>query len=260
VHARQGRTGGFPAKPMALTGSQAFDTLGIVNRTPESVPRWLHFVAVVGFCALMGAGAGWSVLALTRSVNNPPDFRRETAAQPRVETPPTAVDSAALSESPGGRYALSLVEGDYEAVVDQVLWMNERLNRIRLRTGDESAVADARVELVESLGRRNVAENQLTPEGVEDKYVLAPGVMLEWLGHDEGRDDLEAPAARCDWIRVRYPSRARALRDGENIPIHNIVVGVHSDRGGQVLKAGIEGNLDIVWNSISYDWPDSEGD
>lgn len=220
----------------------------------------MHFVVVVGFCALMGAGAGWSVLALTRSVSNPPDFHSENASPQRFATPPVAVDSEALSETPGGRYALSLVQGDYEAVVDQVLWMNERLNRIRLQTGDEEAVFAARADLLEGLGRRTVAENQLTPEGVEDKYVFAPGAMLEWLAQEDGRDDLEAPAARSDWIAVRYPSRARALRDEENIPIHRIVVGVHTDRGGQVLKAGVEGNLDILRDSIGYDWPDEEGE
>lgn len=245
---------------VALTAIQAFATLGIVKRAPESVPRWLHFVAVVGFCALMGAGAGWSVLALTRSVNNPPDFRGDRAVQPRFEAPPSAVDSAAFAETPGGRYALALVEGDYEAVVDQVLWMNERLNRIRLRSGDEAAVAAARAEMVEGLGRRIVAENQLTPEGVEDMYIFAPGAQLEWMSADDGREDLEAPAVRCDWIRVRYPSRARALRDLDNIPIRSLMVGVHTDRGGQVLKAGIAGNVEIVWSSISYDWPDEEGE
>jgi len=241
-----------------LTPVYTFGTLGFVKDNAAKVPRWLHFLGVVFFGALMGAGAGWSVLAVTRAVNDPPQPGvRPARPLPGQQTVHNGVDLAEdpeVAASPGGAYALALVNGDYEAAVDRVLWMTERLNRVRAREADEAAVAEAKEALILQLSTRTVAENQLTPEGVEDEYVFASGSALRWLRHDEGRDDLEAPVARRDWIRVTYPSRTRALRDLNGIPIRSIVVGINTDRGGQVLKAGVVGNLEIDPASITYDW------
>jgi hypothetical protein len=55
-------------------------------------------------------------------------------------------------------------------------------------------------------------------------------------------------------MRVTYPSRRGALRDGKGIPIRSITVGVNVSTEGLALKANVIGNLDIDWESISYDW------
>jgi len=237
-----------------LTPFYAFAKLGLVNKQAASVPRWLHFLGVVFFGGLMGAGAGWSVLAVTKSVTNPPQVATRLPQAPRAGEGIDLREDPAVAESPGGAYALALVSGDYDEAVDRTLWMTERLNRVRRQSGSEDAVTEARTALIESLSERPVSDNQISAEGVEDIYVFAPGATLRWLEQDEGRDDLEEPAARRDWIRVTYPSRARALRDINNIPIRSLVVGINTNPGGQVLKAGIIGNLDLDLDSIAYDW------
>lgn len=156
--------------------------------------------------------------------------------------------------SPGMIYAKAMQQGDWHQVVAKTLWMQDRLERVRMQRGNDTAVEEALTVIEAELSQRSITENQVTAEGVEDKYVFAPGAEIEWQSADEGRQDLEAPALRRDWIRVTYPSRERALRDQENIPLRSLLVGVNYTAEGQVLKANVVGNLDIDDVSFDYDW------
>ena len=152
------------------------------------------------------------------------------------------------------RYAQALKEGDWETVIDQTLWMRERLDYVRLEGGGEEAAAREREHLARRLAERSPEENQLRPEGVEDQFVFAPGAEIAVAGVDAGRDDLERPVAARTWLRVTYPRQAQALRDAQNLPIRALTAGVNVDEKGYVLKAGVVGNLEIDMDSISRDW------
>lgn len=158
------------------------------------------------------------------------------------------------------RYALAVRENNCAEVVRMTLWMNERLDRVRAAHGNSEELEEARKTLCRQITRRAVEGNQLTPEGVEDQYVFAPGVQLELVGTDEGAEGLKRPVAERSWIRVTYPNRRRALRDHEGQPIRSIEVGVNVSQDGYVLKAGFIGNLDVDRDSIQYSWPRPEGE
>lgn len=155
---------------------------------------------------------------------------------------------------PAMEYAHALQAGDWDRAVEMTLWMQERLEQIRIETGSEEAMEAARLELITRLSDRSIADNVVLPEGIEDQYVFVPGAELEVLETDEGWEDLERPAASRLWLRVTYPSRVRAPRDSTNLPIRSMVVGINVDKDGQVLKAAIIGNLDIELDAISYAW------
>lgn len=157
------------------------------------------------------------------------------------------------------RYAQALMDGDWDTVIDQTLWMRERLDHVRLESGSEEAVARERMRLMQWLAERTPPENQLRPEGVEDQFVFAPGTAVAVARVDAGRDDLERPVVSRAWLRVTFPRRDQALRDARNLPVRAITVGVNVDNNGRVLKAGVIGNLEIDEDSISRDWESVQG-
>ena len=154
------------------------------------------------------------------------------------------------------RYATSFQQGAWDDIVNMTCWMQQRLLRVQIETGITAARDEARGRLRDRIGDRRVEGNQLRPEGVEDQYVFVNGATLEPIGLDPGRRGLEQPTKDRTWIRVTYPSRRGALRDDKGIPIRCVTVGVNVSSEGLVLKANVIGNLDIDWESISYDWED----
>ena len=156
------------------------------------------------------------------------------------------------------RYATAVQQGNCHEIMRQTLWMNERLERVRLESGEE-AVEEVRAQLCERIQNRSVESNVLRREGVEDQYVFAPGAKLEIVQLDDGAPDLERPVKERTWIRVTYPYRERALRDMDGAPIRALTVGVNVSRDGYVLKAGVIGNLEIDRTTLSYNWDGEEG-
>ena len=171
-----------------------------------------------------------------------------------VSAPEAAGSLSPPSESDGvaRRYAEAVRDSDWEAVVDRVLWMQERLEQVKQRDGSDAA---GRQELLRRAADRSAEGNRLQLyEGVEDQYLFAPGVELSVLGGDGGEADLERPVARRTWIEVTYPARDRALLGEEKLPIHHLKAGVSVSSDGYVLKAALIGNVEIDVDSIDYRW------
>jgi hypothetical protein len=152
-------------------------------------------------------------------------------------------------------YAKAVQEGDADSVIAMTLWMQERVERIRLEAQTAAQQDTALEQLKANMRNRRLERNQLGPEGIEDQYIFSAGATLTVAGVDEGRSDLARPAARRVWIRVTYPSRSAALHDANGKAIRAVTVGVNISEDGYVLKAGVLGNLDIDVESLTYDWP-----
>jgi len=162
--------------------------------------------------------------------------------------------SGALEESVAWDYVRACQEGNWERVLALTPWAQERLQYVRESDGEE-AVARERDVMIASLGTRTLDENYLKDTGVEDQYVFTPGARITFDAVDEGRDDLEKAVARRTWFMVVFPSREKALLDGDSIPIRSLRAGVNVSHDGFVLKANIIGNVEIDWASVRYDWP-----
>lgn len=154
-------------------------------------------------------------------------------------------------------YAQAMQRNQGEEVVRMTLWIQDRLSRLRLNGADEAALQEESAKLARRTQDRRIEGNQLSSEGLEDRYIFAPGARLELLGVDAGRTDLAQPSKGRAWLRVTYPMKTTAPRGSRELPIRSIIVGVNVSKQGLVLKAGIVGNLEIDLDSISYEWEDS---
>lgn len=156
------------------------------------------------------------------------------------------------------RYASAIQSGHCDDVIAMTFWMQEHLQHVRMTSSDPNEESKAREELCRRWLERTPEGNQLSPEGIEDAYVFIPGAEVTVIGADDGREDLDKPVRERTWLEVQYPTRFRALHDQEGNPIRSLTVGVNISRDGYVLKAGVLGNLDIDFDSVSYRWT-SEG-
>jgi hypothetical protein len=157
------------------------------------------------------------------------------------------------------RYVRAYQSGDCDEITGLTAWMQERMRKAALTDPAEEALEKVRQELRARVLDRSVEGNRLSPEGVEDAQVFAPGTTARLVGSDKGRKDLSQPVQERAWVRVTYPARDTALCDESGRPIRSITVGVNVSSEGYVVKAGVVGNLDVDRSSISYDWNDNQG-
>lgn len=196
---------------------------------------------------------GWVVLL-------PNSGAKTSEAQGKSSTPRVpAQENALAAEGIAMRYAAAYQRGDAAEIIRMTWWMAERLRYVQMENGAREAYDRAYQTLCDGVQERRVEGNRVSPEGIEDQYIFAPGAALEVVGVDEGRQDLSKPVAQRTWIRVTYPSRGPAPRDEAGNAIRSVTVGVNISRDGYVLKAGVVGNLEIDSDSFSCDWPSLQG-
>ena len=150
------------------------------------------------------------------------------------------------------RYAKALQAGNCDEVVGLTAWMRQRLRNAESAGSGDTSTQTVRRELCDAIQDRAVEGNRLEPEGVEDRYVFAPGTELETLPADAGRSNLSKPVRERVWIRVTFPAPERALCDADGRPIRRVSVGVNVSLDGYVVKANVIGNLDVDRESIEY--------
>lgn len=230
--------------------------------------EWLFLVSIaVGFAALcMWAGmryvaqvkpkpappvANGAVFSEISSLESP-GSTGSAGADPG-EIPLTRMDRAAL------RYATACQETNCEVVIAMTLWMKDRLSYVRTQHGEGEEVAQARLKLCEDLSDRRTEGNQLTPEGIEDKYLFSPHATIRFAGRGEEEAGTTKMEASVVWLEVEYAEKRHAVRDRDGRPVQSLRVGVHVSPDGDIIKAGILGNTAIDWDSISYWWLVSDG-
>ncbi len=208
-----------------------------------------RFLAAMTLGAVAGVAVGGGLRLFVRqdaSQTAMPEIRAEGVLAREQEPAGLAV-----------AYARAYQEGNWTWVMDHTLWIRERLDRVRREGGGAEAVSHERMELSRALGDRSVENNQLRPwEGLDDQYVFAPGAKIEVTGVDEGRQDLAEPALRRTWFRVSFPERQSAPRGENSLPVRRLVAGVNETPDGYILKAGLIGNTEIDFETVSYLWED----
>ncbi len=162
------------------------------------------------------------------------------------------------SESLAVKYAEAVKRGDCETIIEKTWWMQESLEVAFEEVGDALDTEEFRGKLCEGATVRNAGENVLTSSGIEDKYLLTPGVEIVPVDADEGGLELARPVGERVWLRLRYPTKLMAPLDSDGNRIREITVGVNISRDGFVLKAEVMGNLEVNWDSVSLDWPNTE--
>lgn len=184
--------------------------------------------------------------------------RSEDSAQVAQLDALRSVDAELAWDAAAKAYVDALQAGLCDPVIDRTWWIQERLEYVQ-RTEGQTAAERAYEEQCEELLTRTAEGNQLTNEGIEDKYIFVPGAEIGLLKIDGGRSDLAKPVASRSWIRVTFPTEYRAPRDRAGNAIRRIRVGLNVSSDGYVLKAGVRGNVEIDWESISTAWK-NQGD
>jgi hypothetical protein len=198
------------------------------------------------------------------------EARGETASSPeaprRERLPGAGLWSGSGDEAPASEpgdvrgdpaalaYVNAMRDRDFDRVIELTGWMREYLSREQAVSSGPDAAEGARGRLMTRLAKRDMEANCLTPEGVPDKYVFAPGVEVRVIAKDPGRADLDKPVRSRTWFEVTFPHRGTALADGRDRPIRSIIVGVNVSGDGQVLKAGVAGNVELDLASVSFNW------
>lgn len=198
---------------------------------------------------LVGAVGGWGMWYW-----GPPVM----SAQPRMAAQPPPMVNA-LDETPSGpaveaalRYADAVSLGNCADVIARTGWMQDRLAYVQRTVGTPEAAAAAKDDFCHRMSVRFTEDNQLGLEGVGDQYLFRPGGRWTPFAVEPGSPGLEKPAVARVWLRVEFPDVVRALRDAEGHPIRSLDAAVHLSADGYVLKAGVEGNLEIDWDSLVY--------
>lgn len=208
----------------------------------------IAFSAIGGFSLWYWGSPNEQIVRLASSAREP----AAGSFDPRKVQP---VDRAAGEGLLAQRYAESVRDGDCGRVIEMTLWMQERLRLERALNPDAGHDAEVRSALCKSIRERSPEGNQFSNEGIDDKYVFGQGAEFEVLGIDEGRNDLKVAVRERIWIEATYSNPARAPKDHFGSPIRSMIIGVNFSGDGDVLKAGVLGNVDIDIDSFSYDWP-----
>lgn len=160
-----------------------------------------------------------------------------------------AAASGGTEDSVVMAYIRAYQDGRCSEVIARTRWMQARLDLVR-RTGGSEAIEEERRNLCRGIMNRSVEENQLTTEGIEDRYLFAPGTEISFVGADDGRENLEDAVRVRNWFRVEFPKRERAPRDKQGAAIASIVVGLNLGEDGYIVKAGVRGDAEIDWEKI----------
>jgi hypothetical protein len=214
----------------------------------ETNAKWQIWASTVFFSAVAGLSVWYGITHAGRAglaVYQPP-------ATENVSEAATPTSGGAVVGGFAMEYAHAVQDNNCDAIIRMVWWMRERLDEVRAEAGDAAVIEAEQSRLCGTLSARAIEDMQLRAEGVADRYVFTPSSTLELVEVDAGQSDLARPTSGRTWIRVTYPNRSQALRDERGQAIRSIEVGVNETVDGYVLKAGVDGNLDISYDTISY--------
>lgn len=215
----------------------------------DNARKGAQYSAVVLF-ALIGGFALWHWGAPNAGHIIEKTERERSAARPV----PIPMDRLGDASRVALHYARAVRDGRCDDVIAVTWWMQERLRYVEQDPGGAGELAKARDALCSELARRAQHENEIGVDGIEDRYLFQPGVTIEPVEVDEGRLDLAKSVANRTWLYLEYDRQSQAPRDVEGEPIRSLVVGVNVSTDGYVLKAGVIGNVEINWDSISRYW------
>ncbi len=229
------------------------------SRRQFVVVKWLLILALGVL-----AGVGLALRSVRMTSVESQETTEAKAVQGTAKVSPVVSDESVVELSSGQtgfqpdvmgialRYARAYQAGEWETVMESTEWMCERLRRVRLRAQSEEEIEQARVELKNRILSRHEEGNMIREDGVEDNLIFRPEVVVEPVGVDVGRGDLEKPAAGRAWLRVTFLKPERAPLGPSGKPVRALNVGLNVSREGTILKAAIIGNLDVDMGSVEY--------
>jgi len=160
---------------------------------------------------------------------------------------------------PAITYVKAYQTGDLDTIIEQTLWIQERLKYIsKLNEGDTQKINSEKEEIKQKIQKRDINKNFLTKEGVEDQYIFSPDAKVSVIGVDKEGPFKDHRIKERVSLLIEYPKPSTALRNEEKIPIKSLVAIISLNDEGKVVKSSIIGNIEIVYSSIKL-WDAIEG-
>lgn len=160
---------------------------------------------------------------------------------------------------PAMAYVKAYQEGKWESIIEQTLWIQERLKFISENNGDKGKISTEREEIARRIQSRDINKNYLTKEGVEDQYIFIPEAKVSIIGIDYKGPFTDKRVKETVWLNVEYPKPSKALRNEKQIPIKSMVCSIAINNDGKIIKSSIIGNVKIDYSSIKL-WYSTKGE
>mgnify|MGYP001299663685 CR=1 FL=1 len=157
-------------------------------------------------------------------------------------------------------YVKAYQEGKWEDIIEQTLWIQERLKYIsKASNNDEEKILKEKQEIEKRIQSRDINKNYLTKEGVEDQYIFIPEAKVSIIGIDNKGPFTDKRIKEIVWLSVEYPKPSKALRNEKQIPIKSMVCTISINNEGKIIKSSIIGNVKIDYSSIKL-WYSTKGE
>lgn len=165
-----------------------------------------------------------------------------------------------LESHPVMVYVKAYQEGHWETVMEQTLWIQERLKYIdKIYNNDPQKLQNEKKEIEKELQNRDINKNYLTKDGVEDRYIFIPDAKISVIGIDKEGPFLDKRINEVVWLSIEYSKPSKALRNEKQIPIKSLVCSLAVNSDGKIIKSSIIGNAKIDYSSIKL-WYSMKGE
>lgn len=161
---------------------------------------------------------------------------------------------------PAMAYVKAYQEGEWESIIEQTLWIQERLKFIsNANNNDKEKISKEKQEITKRIQSRDINKNYLTKEGVEDQYIFTPEAKITIIGIDSKGPFTDKRVKEMVWLNVEYPKPSKALRNEKQIPIKSMICSIAINNDGKIVKSSIIGNVKIDYSSIKL-WYSTKGE
>lgn len=149
-------------------------------------------------------------------------------------------------------YIRAYQNGNYEQIIQQTLWIQDRIQFLReIENKNDDEIQQEIKRIVEQLKEKDINENFLTPNGVDDKYLFSSDSTIKVIDIQKNNTEEEDPRIKEKYyLKIEYHKPSTALRNEKQIPIQSLIAVISITENGKVVKTNIKGNAQIIANSI----------
>ncbi len=222
-----------------------------------------RFITALLIGAIMGVLLGTAVKMFYAPIRTVPkemknilEKKKDMYGNVRIDE----TDAEIFNNHPAMVYIKAYQEGKWETIVEQTLWIQERLKHISKSNNTNPQILDReKRDIINRISVRDINKNYITKEGVEDQYIFSPEAKINIIGIDNKGPFIDKRIKEMVWIQVEYPQPSKALRNEKQIPIKSLVCALAINSEGKIVKSSIIGNAKIDFSSIKI-WYSTKGE
>ncbi|MCX8063983.1 MAG: hypothetical protein N3G21_02285 [Candidatus Hydrogenedentes bacterium] len=219
-----------------------------------------RFLSALILGAVLGLFMGIFVKMFLTPIRSIPEQMRFASQKKLEKTVPMSKGNFDFpNDHPTIIYIKAYQNDDWEKVVEQTLWIRERLRTVWEETKSYEKLEEVKRSIINEISNRDVNFNCLKKNGVEDKYLFTKDAKVLPIAWEKEADFHDPRVKEKVWFSIEYLKPSLALRNEKQFPIKSLVVALCVNSDGYIVKSSIIGNAEIVLDSIKL-WEISKGD